>query len=168
MGSQKITPSLWFDKNAEEAVNFYVDVFQNSPHKSANSRIVTIARYEEGMNVPGMPEMKGKIITAVFELNGQRFMALDGGPLFNFSQAISFYIDCEDQEEVDYFWEKLYGEEEPCGWMVDKFGLAWQIVPRRLEELLGDPDREKANRVMDAMLKMKKIVIKDLEEAAAR
>lgn len=163
---QKITPSLWFDKNAEEAINFYVNLFQDSPHKSADSRIINLKRYEKGMNVPGMPEMEGKVLTGVFELNGQKFMALDGGPLFSFSQAISFYIECEDQEEVDYFWEKLAGEEQPCGWMVDKFGLAWQIVPRRLGELMTDPDEEKALRVMNEMLKMKRLIIKDLEAAA--
>lgn len=163
---QKITPSLWFDKNAEEAINYYVSVFNGNPGKTAESKIITMARYEEGMNIPGMPEMKGKVLTAIFELAGQRFMALDGGPMFNFTQAVSFYVECEDQEEVDYFWNKLAHEEQPCGWAIDKFGLPWQIVPKRLGELMMDPDREKAFRVSDAMLKMKKLIIKDLEKAA--
>src|SRR5512139_1026606 len=115
---QKITPSLWFDKETEEAVNFYISVFNGSPNKSGESRIISITRYEKGMEVPGMPEMTGKIITAIFELNGQRFIALDGGPIFKFNEAVSFFVECEDQEEVDYFWGKLSAipESEQCGW----------------------------------------------------
>lgn len=165
---QKITPFLWFDKNAEEAINFYVSVFEDSPHKSADSKIISIERYQKGMQVPGMPEMEGKVITAVFELNGQRFMALDGGPLFKFTEATSFHVECDDQEEVDYFWEKLSAvpESEQCGWLKDKFGLSWQIIPKRMGELLSDPDHEKAMRATNAMLQMHKIDIAELEKAA--
>jgi len=111
--------------------------------------------------------MEGKILTTIFELNEQRFMALDGGPLFKFTEATSFYVECADQEEVDYFWERLseVPEAEQCGWLKDKYGLSWQIIPKRMGELLSDKDKVKARRVMDAMLKMKKIVIKDLEKA---
>lgn len=167
MAEQKIRPFLWFDKNAEEAINFYVSVFSGSPHASGNSRIISIARYEKGIEAPGMPEMEGKVITAVFELDGQRFMALDGGPIFSFTEAVSLYVECEDQAEVDYFWEKLSAvpESEQCGWLKDKFGLSWQIIPKRLGELAGDKDPLKARRVVNAMLQMKKISIADLEKA---
>ena len=143
----KIVPSLWFDNNAEEAVRFYVSLFNGSPHKSADSEIVSIARYEKGMQVPGADEMLGKVLTAIFELNGQRFMALDGGPIFKFTEAVSFYVECEDQEEVDYFWERLSAvpEAEQCGWLKDAYGLSWQIVPRQMGELLGSP-RKAATR----------------------
>lgn len=165
---QKITPFLWFDKQTEEAMNFYVSVFSDSPHKSADSKVISIQRYEKGMEAPGMPEMEGKVITAVFELNGQRFMALDGGPIFKFNESVSFYVECEDQEEVDYFWGKLSAvpESEQCGWLKDKFGLSWQIIPKQLGELLSNPDKEKAMRATNAMLQMKKIDIKTLEDAA--
>jgi predicted 3-demethylubiquinone-9 3-methyltransferase (glyoxalase superfamily) len=164
---QKITPCLWFDKNCEETINYYVETFNGSPHKKAESKIISIARYEKGMETPNNTEMIGKVITAIFELAGQKFMALDGGPYFKLNEAVSFEIECEDQEEVDYFWEKLsaVAESEQCGWIKDKFGLSWQIVPQRLGELLSDPDKEKAHRVMNAMLQMKKIVIEDLEKA---
>lgn len=164
---QKIVPSLWFDQQTEEAVNFYVSVFNGSPHSTRQSRIVSIARYEKGMEVPGGDELEGKVLTAVFELNGQRFMALDGGPIFKFNEAVSFYVECEDQEEVDYFWGLLSAvpESEQCGWVKDKFGLSWQIVPRRLGELLADPNKTKALAVMNTMLKMKKIVVADLQRA---
>ncbi len=164
---QKITPFLWFDKNAEEAINFYISVFSGSPRKSGDSKIISIARYEKGMEVPGAAEMEGKIITAVFELNGQRFMALDGGPIFKFTEAISLYVECEDQEEVDYFWEKLsyVPESEQCGWLKDKYGLSWQIIPKQLAEMADDQDRVKANRVVNAMLEMKKIDISVLKQA---
>src|SRR3989344_1745840 len=111
------------------------------------------------MEVPGMPEMEGKILTVVFELDGQKFMALDGGPIFKFTEATSFYVECKDQEEVDYFWGKLSSvpESEQCGWLKDKFGLSWQIIPRQLEELIDDPDKEKSRKVLNAMLQMKKI-----------
>lgn len=164
---QKITPFLWFDKNTEEAMNFYIDVFNGSPYKSGNSKINYISRYEKGIEAPGAEEMEGKIITAEFELNGQKFMALDGGPIFKFTEAVSFYVECEDQQEVDYFWEKLSAsrENEQCGWLKDKFGLSWQISPKRLMELMSDTDKAKAHRVANAMLQMKKIVIADLEKA---
>ncbi len=165
---QKITPCIWFDKNCEEAVNHYVDTFNGSPNKKGESKIISIHRYEKGMETPGIEEMEGKVLTAIFELEGQSFMALDGGPIFKLNEAFSLVIDCEDQKEVDYFWEKLSAvpESEQCGWAKDKFGLSWQITPKRLGELLQDPDKEKAHRVMNSMLEMKKIVIADLEKAA--
>jgi predicted 3-demethylubiquinone-9 3-methyltransferase (glyoxalase superfamily) len=164
---QKIVASLWFDRETEEAVNFYVSLFNGSPHKSGDSRIISIQRYEEGMEVPGADEMAGKVLTAIFELDGQRFMALDGGPIFKFNEAVSFYVECEDQAEVDYFWERLTAvpESEVCGWLKDKFGLSWQINPRQMGEMLSSPDRKKAHAAMNAMLKMKKIVIADLQKA---
>jgi predicted 3-demethylubiquinone-9 3-methyltransferase (glyoxalase superfamily) len=164
---QKITPFLWFDKNCEEAMNYYVSVFDGSPYKSGVSKIDFIARYEKGMEAPGAAEMEGKVITGAFELNGQKFMALDGGPIFKFTEAVSLYVECVDQKEVDYFWGKLSAvkESEQCGWCKDKFGLSWQIIPTRLGELMGDKDTVKSKRVVNAMLKMHKIVIKDLENA---
>lgn len=164
---QKIVPSLWFDKETEEAIDFYVSVFNGSSHKTGTSQIISISRYEKGMEVPGADEMEGKIITAIFELNGQRFMALDGGPIFKFTEAVSFYVECEDQEEVDHFWGKLSAvpESEQCGWLKDRFGLSWQIVPRQLGELLSAPDKKKSLAAMNAMLKMKKLVIADLQKA---
>lgn len=164
---QKITPFLWFDKNCEEAVNYYVEVFNNAPYSNRNSKINFIQRYEEGMEAPGTKEMLGKVITTEFELDGQKFQALDGGPIFKFNESISMLVDCKDQEEVDYFWEKLSAvpESEQCGWCKDKFGLSWQIIPRRLSELAGDKDKEKAHKVINEMLKMKKLVVSDLEEA---
>lgn len=164
---KKITPCLWFEKNCEEAINYYVNTFEGSPHKSGNSKIISIARYEKGMEVPGGEELIGKVITAIFELEGQRFMALDGGPIFKLNEAVSFEIECEDQEEVDYFSEKLSAvpESEQCGWVKDKFGLSWQIIPKRLGELLSSPEKEKSLRAMNAMLQMKKIDIAALEKA---
>jgi predicted 3-demethylubiquinone-9 3-methyltransferase (glyoxalase superfamily) len=164
---QKLTTFLWFDKNAEEAMSFYVDVFNGAPHKAGTSKVISIARYEKGIEAPGAAEMEGRVITGVFELAGQRFMALDGGPVFKFNEAVSLYIECQDQKEVDYFWEKLSAvpESEQCGWVKDKFGLSWQITPKRLEELSADPDREKAHRVINSMLGMKKIDIAALERA---
>ena len=156
---QKIKPCLWFDKNAEEAVKFYTSVFKNS-------KITDTTHYGEA--IPWGEQ--GSVLTMSFELDGQEFMALNGGPEFKFSEAISLSVDCKDQEEVDYYWSKLTadgGEESMCGWLKDKFGLSWQIVPRRLVELLGDEDSEKANRVMTAMLKMHKIDVPALERAAA-
>ena len=159
---QKITPFLWFDKNAEEAVIFYTSVFKNS-------NIVSIKRYPEGPLEEPMKGMEGKVLTAVFELEGQRFMALDGGPFFKPSSAISFYVECEKQEEVDYYWDKLTEGGDPkaqqCGWLQDKYGFSWQIIPTALPRLLNDPDQEKADRVMQAMLKMKRIDIKTLKQA---
>ena len=165
--SQQIVPSLWFDQETEEAVNFYVSVFNGAPHKRRDSRIISITRYEQGMEVPGGEELEGKVLTAIFELGGQRFMALDGGPIFKFNEAVSFYVECEDQEEVDYFWNRLSAvpEAEACGWLKDRFGLSWQIVPRQMGDLLGNPDRKKALAATNAMLQMKKIVIADLQKA---
>jgi predicted 3-demethylubiquinone-9 3-methyltransferase (glyoxalase superfamily) len=164
---QQIVPSLWFDKETEEAVNFYVSIFNGSPHKRRDSKIISITRYEKGMDAPGADQMEGKVLTAIFELNGQRFMALDGGPVFKFNEAVSFYVECADQDEVDYFWRKLSAvpEAEQCGWLKDKFGLSWQIIPRQMGDLLGSPIRKKALAATNAMLKMKKIVIADLQRA---
>lgn len=152
---QKITPFLWFDSQAEEAANFYVSIFKNS-------KIVSIARY--GKSGPG-PE--GGVMTVEFLLDGQKFVALNAGPRFKFTEAISFVVNCETQQEVDEYWEKLLegGEESMCGWLKDKYGLSWQIVPTVLPQLLQDKDAEKAKRIMEAMLKMKKIVIEDLKRA---
>lgn len=163
----KIVPALWFDQSTEEAVDFYVAAFNGSPHKRHESRVISIDRYEEGMQTPGIEKMVGKVITAVFELDGQRFMALDGGPIFKFNEAVSFYVECEDQEEIDYFWERLSAvpEAEQCGWLKDKFGLSWQISPRMMGELLQSPDRRRALAATNAMLKMKKLVIADLQRA---
>lgn len=166
---QKIVPSLWFDTQCEEATHFYVEIFEGSPRRRAESRIVSVTRYEPDMEVPGAAQMQGKVLTAIFELEGQRFMALDGGPMFRFTEAISLYVECEDQAEVDYFWDRLSAvpEAEQCGWVKDRFGVSWQIVPRRLGELLGSTDRPKALATLNAMLKMKKLVIADLERAYA-
>lgn len=158
---QKITPCLWFDKNAEEAMNFYVSIFNNS-------RIVSIKRYPDNVPDEHMQGMEGKILTGIFELEGQRFMCLDGDPVFKFNEAISLMVDCETQAELDEIWSKLSAvpEAEQCGWLKDKFGLSWQIVPRALPELINDPDKEKAGRVLQAMLKMKKLDIEALRRAA--
>ncbi|MDP9284637.1 MAG: VOC family protein [Actinomycetota bacterium] len=154
---QKLTPCLWFDTEGEEAANFYTSVFPNS-------KIVDVSRYGEAG-----PRPEGTAMVVSFELDGQKFTALNGGPDFTFNEAISFQVSCETQEEVDAYWSKLSegGEEGPCGWLKDKFGVSWQIVPTALPRLLGDPDREKSQRVMQAMLKMKKIEIDELERAAA-
>lgn len=154
---QKITPFLWYDNQAEEAANFYVSIFKNS-------EVLEVSRYGEGQ-----PGEIGTAMVVKFRLDGQEVEALNGGPHFTLNEAFSFQIDCEDQAEVDYFWDKLTegGEPSQCGWLKDKFGLSWQVVPRRLIELLGDPDKEKANRVMQAMLQMQKIDVPTLEEAAA-
>lgn len=153
----------------EDAINFYVDTFNNRPHATGkNSRIVSIKYYPEGSQEEHMKGMEGKVLTAFFELEGQTFQALDGGPLFKFNEALSLSVDCEDQEEVDYFWDKLTkngGEESQCGWLKDRFGLSWQIVPKRLGELLEDPDEEKAGRALQAMMKMQKLDVKQLEDA---
>jgi predicted 3-demethylubiquinone-9 3-methyltransferase (glyoxalase superfamily) len=164
---QKITPFLWFDKNCEEAINYYVEIFNGGPYKDKDSKIISIARYEKEVDTPGAEEMEGKILTVEFELNGQKFQALDGGPIFKFNEAVSFLVETKDQEETDYFWEKLSAvpESEQCGWLKDKFGLSWQIIPKRLGELLADPNKEKSHKVANAMLKMHKIVIEDLEKA---
>ena len=159
---QKIIPFLWYDKNAEEAMNFYVDTFNGSPGKSAESKITSIKRYEKGIKAPGMPEMEGKVLTGVFELNGQKFMALDGGPIFKFNESVSLYVECENQQEIDYFWDKLTadgGEPIECGWLKDKYGLRWQIHPKNMSELT------RTTQQFNEMLKMKKIIIADLEKA---
>ncbi len=165
--AQKITTFLWFDKQAEEAMNYYVKVFNEAPHSRKNSRVNSIQRYEKGVEAPGAAEMAGKVLTGEFELDGQKFLALDGGPVFKFNEALSLFVYCQDQEEVDFFWSRLSAvkEAEQCGWCKDKFGLSWQIIPTRLMQLMSDPAREKAQRVANAMLKMHKIVIEDLEEA---
>ena len=164
---QKIIPCLWFDTQTEEAINFYVDVFNGAPNKKQESKIISIQRYEKGMEAPGTEAMEGKIITAIFELAGQRFMALDGGPIFKFTPAVSFDIECEDQAEVDYFWGRMSAvkEAEQCGWVQDKFGLSWQIVPTRLGELLSDSNKKKAHAALNAMLKMHKLDVAELEKA---
>ena len=152
----EITPFLWFDTEGEDAANFYTSVFPNS-------KIVHVARYG-----PAGPRPEGMAMTVSFELDGKKFVALNGGPNFTFNQAVSFLVNCKDQEEVDAYWSKLTdgGEEGPCGWLKDKFGLSWQIIPTALTDLLSDPDREKANRVMQAMMSMKKIEVEALEQAA--
>jgi predicted 3-demethylubiquinone-9 3-methyltransferase (glyoxalase superfamily) len=164
---QRIVPSLWFDKETEEAINFYIALFNGAPHTRGDSKIISITRYEQGMQVPGADEMVGKILTAIFELDGQRFMALDGGPFFQFNEAVSFYVECEDQDEVDYFWNRLSAvpEAEQCGWLKDKFGLSWQIVPKHLGDLVSNPNKQKSLAVKNALLQMKKIVIADLQRA---
>ena len=156
---QRITPFLWFDYQAEEAARFYTSIFENS-------RIVKIARYgEEGDKVAGRPA--GSVMTVEFQLEGQDFLALNGGPHFKFTEAISFVVNCKTQAEVDWFWKKLSagGKEVQCGWLKDKYGLSWQIVPTVLGELLSDQDTAKAHRVMEAMLKMVKLDIKKLKQA---
>lgn len=152
---QKITPFLWFDNQAEEAMNFYTSIFKNS-------KIVSVSRYGEAG-----PGPKGTVMSATFQLDGQEFMALNGGPQFKFTEAISFFVNCKTQEEVDELWEKLSegGEKSQCGWLKDKFGLSWQIIPTALGQMLGDKDPTKANRVMQAMLKMQKIDIQGLKRA---
>src|SRR6184192_4096132 len=153
----KITPFLWFDNQAEEAANFYVSIFKNS-------KIVNVSRYGEAG-----PGPKGSAMTVVFQLDGQEFIALNGGPHFKFTEAISFSVDCKTQQEVDEYWEKLSAGGKPgqCAWLTDKFGISWQIVPTVLIELLSDPDPAKTQRVMKAMLQMTKIDIANLREAAA-
>ena len=156
---QKITPFLWYDDQAEDAVNFYVSIFKNS-------KILNVARYgEAGAEASG--RRKGTVMTIVFQLEGQEFMALNGGPVFTFSPAISFLVNCETQEEVDDLWDKLSegGEKEQCGWLRDKYGVSWQIVPSVLGKMLQDKDAEKAEKVMKAMLQMKKIDLKTLKRA---
>jgi predicted 3-demethylubiquinone-9 3-methyltransferase (glyoxalase superfamily) len=152
---QKITPFLWFDGQAEEAMNFYTSIFKNA-------KIGRVSRYGEGG-----PGPRGTVMSATFELDGQEFMALNGGPQFTFSPAISFFVNCETQEEVDHLWGKLSdgGEKGRCGWLKDKYGLSWQIIPSALRELMQDKDPEKSKRVMQAMLQMDKIDIKTLKQA---
>jgi predicted 3-demethylubiquinone-9 3-methyltransferase (glyoxalase superfamily) len=160
---QRITPCLWFDKQAEEAAKFYIGIFKHS-------KIVQVSRYgEAGREVHG--QAPGTVMTVAFELDGQTFTALNGGPVFKFNEAISFQINCETQAEVDHYWGKLSqgGDEkaQQCGWLKDKYGLSWQVVPRVLIEMLTDPDRAKSQRAMQAMLQMKKIDIDKLKRAYA-
>jgi predicted 3-demethylubiquinone-9 3-methyltransferase (glyoxalase superfamily) len=153
---QKITPNLWFDTEAEEAADFYTSVFKNS-------RIVNTTHYTDAG-----PREAGMVMTVEWELDGQRFVGINGGPQFDFDEAVSFQITCEDQDEVDYYWEKLSegGSEGQCGWLKDRFGLSWQVVPTRMEEVFADPDPERAERAMKAMLQMSKLDIAELRRAA--
>ena len=152
---QKIVPFLWFNDQAEEAMNHYISIFPDS-------KVVSVMRYGDAG-----PGPKGTVMSATFQLAGQAFMALNGGPQFQFTEAISLFVNCETQEEVDELWQKLSegGEGGPCGWLKDKYGLSWQIIPTALGEMLQDPDAEKSNRVMQAMLQMSKIDIVDLRRA---
>ena len=153
---QKITTFLWFNDNAEEAMNLYVSIFKNS-------KVLNVSRYGDAG-----PGPKGQVMTGTFQLEGQQFMALNGGPLFPFTEAISLFVSCETQEEVDTLWAKLTadgGKESQCGWLKDKFGLSWQIIPTALGKLMGDKNPKKSQAVMQAMLKMKKIDIKGLQAA---
>jgi len=154
---QKITPFLWFDGKAEEAANFYTAIFKNS-------KIGSVSRYGECG-----PGPKGSVMVVTFQLEGQEFMALNGGPLFTFTPAISFLVNCETQEEVDQLWEKLSegGQKDRCGWLKDKYGVSWQIIPTALGKMMSDPDRAKSSRVMKAMLQMDKIDINTLKQAYA-
>jgi len=157
MAGQKITPFLWFDKQAEEAAQFYVSIFKNS-------KILNVSRYGDAG-----PGPKGSVMVVNFQIAGQEFTALNGGPLFKFSEAFSFVVNCENQQEVDEYWSKLTsggGQESQCGWLKDKFGFSWQIVPTALARLMSDKDPANASRVMQALLQMKKIDIATLEEAA--
>lgn len=157
--THKITPCLWFDDQAEQAAEFYIAIF-------SNSKITNVSRYgEEGHDIHGKPA--GTVMAVAFELNGQSFTALNGGPAFKFNEAVSFQINCETQAEVDHYWSKLSegGDEnaQQCGWLKDKYGLSWQVIPTLLPKLLSDPDPEKSQRAMAAMLKMKKIIISELK-----
>jgi predicted 3-demethylubiquinone-9 3-methyltransferase (glyoxalase superfamily) len=153
---QKIIPNLWFDTEAEEAAEFYTSVFEDS-------KILSKTHYPEDA-----PREAGMVMTVEFELNGQRFTGINGGPDFKFDEAVSFLIGCEDQDEVDFYWEKLSqgGSEGPCGWLKDRYGLSWQVVPTGMDELFADPDPERAQRAMQAMLKMSKLDIAELRRAA--
>lgn len=153
---QRVIPNLWFDTEAEEAAAFYVSVF-------ANSRIVNVAHYTDAG-----PRPAGTVMTVEFELDGQRFVGINGGPEFRFSEAVSFQVDCEGQDDVDYFWDRLSegGEEGPCGWLKDKYGLSWQVVPTGMDELFSDPDPARAARAMQAMFGMRKLDVAALQAAA--
>jgi len=152
---QKITPNLWFDGDAEEAAQFYVSVFKDA-------RIVSSTPYPEGT------DKAGTVVTVEWELGGQRFVGINGGPEFKFNEALSLSIGCEDQDEIDYFWEKLSegGEEGPCGWLKDRYGLSWQVVPKGIDQLFDDSDPERARRAFDAMMKMQKLDVAALQSAA--
>jgi predicted 3-demethylubiquinone-9 3-methyltransferase (glyoxalase superfamily) len=153
---RKITPNLWFDTEAQEAASFYASVFENS-------RIVSVSRFPEGA-----PRAAGSVMTVEFELDGQRFVGINGGPEFKFNEAVSFQIGCETQEEVDHYWERLSegGSEGPCGWLKDRYGLSWQVTPKGMDELFSDADPQRARRAMEAMLKMSKLDIGALRAAA--
>ena len=153
---ERITPNLWFDTEAEEAAKFYTEVFDNS-------RIINVTHYTEAG-----PREAGMVMTVDFELDGQRFTGINGGPEFKFDEAVSFLINCKDQDEVDYYWEQLTdgGAESMCGWLKDRFGLSWQVVPEGMEELFADPDPARAKRAMEAMLQMRKIDLAALQAAA--
>jgi predicted 3-demethylubiquinone-9 3-methyltransferase (glyoxalase superfamily) len=158
---QKITTCLWFDSNAEEAVAFYTSIFKNS-------KITTVTRYTEaGQEIHGKPA--GSVLTVSFEIEGREFMALNGGPLFKFTEAISLVVNCETQEEIDYYWDRLTQGGDPqsqqCGWLKDKYGLAWQIVPMALQKMVADPDAAKVGRVMQALFPMKKLDVSALRRA---
>lgn len=160
---QKISPCLWFDNQAEEAAKFYTGIFKNS-------KITNISRYgEAGHEFHGKPP--GSVMTVAFELDGQTFTALNGGPVFKFNEAISFQVNCETQEEVDHFWEKLSeggdAAAQQCGWLKDKYGVSWQVVPVALQEMINDPDTKKSQRMMEALLRMKKLDIGELKKAFA-
>ena len=159
VSAQKITPCLWFDTQAEQAAKFYVSIFKNS-------KIERFSRYgKEGYEIHG--KEPGSVMTAEFEIAGQRFVALNGGPHFKFNEAISFQVHCETQEEIDYFWSKLTegGQEQPCGWLKDRYGVSWQVVPTVLAEMLSDPDPAKSQRVTSAFLRMKKFDVEELARA---
>ena len=161
---QKITPFLWFEDNAEEAVRFYTSIFRNS-------KVTATTRYdEEGAEASGRP--KGTVMTVAFQLDGQEFVALNGGPYFKFTEAISFVVNCESQDEIDYYWEKLSAggddKAQQCGWLKDRFGVSWQIVPTVLGELLNSPDPEKSRKAMKALIGMKKIDMEALRQASGR
>ena len=158
---QKITSNLWFDRQAQEAANYYVSIFEDS-------KILRLTHYgKEGYEIHKMPE--GTVLTVEFQIEGQKFMALNGGPAFKFNEAISFVVNCENQQQVDYYWEKLSRDGDPqaqqCGWLKDKFGVSWQVTPTQLSDMLNDKDHEKSERVMKVMLQMKKLDLKALEEA---
>jgi predicted 3-demethylubiquinone-9 3-methyltransferase (glyoxalase superfamily) len=161
MTGQKITPCLWFESQAEEAAKFYASVFKNS-------KIGKISRYgKEGFEIHG--QKAGTVMTAEFEIEGQKFVALNGGPHFKFNEAVSFQVHCETQQEIDHFWSKLAegGQEQPCGWLKDKFGLSWQVIPKALPQMLMDENPKKAQRIMKSMLQMRKIDLAALERARA-
>jgi predicted 3-demethylubiquinone-9 3-methyltransferase (glyoxalase superfamily) len=152
---KKITPCLWFDNQLEEAISFYTSIFPDS-------EVLTVSRYPEGTT-----GLAGKVLTATFRLAGQEFIALNGGPMFKFTEAVSMSVDCRDQEEIDLYWNRLAdgGEESMCGWLKDRFGLSWQVVPEKLGTLIYHPDPDKAQRAMQALLKMRKIDINALKQA---
>ena len=155
MPETRITPNLWFDNEAEEAAEYYCSIFENS-------RVVNVMRY------PEVSDKAGNVLVVEFELDGTRFVGINGGPQFKFSEAVSLQIDCETQEEVDYYWDKLTdgGEESQCGWLKDRYGLSWQVTPTGIDELFSDPDKDKANRAWEAMMKMRKLDVAELHRAA--